>query len=328
MMIVLLMCELFMRIYLSFKQEEQIVADGLWGWRTLENYQFTGFLRDDFGDKYWAKVTTNRLGFRLFGNIDSGLKKLMVIGDSYTHAPHISDDKTYYNIISRKIPIEVFAYGSNGYGTLQEFMVIDKYIDTIKPDFIIIQLCSNDFIDNSYELDRQSTRCLQGMPRPYLLGNHIVIKNPRNCPWLWNFATRYSRFLYYLLVTIERVKEKFGSSVSIEDEIIKEGRDHKGFKKAAIITQELLSMIRKRSAQKRVFAFCVDSYSPCYVKFRDISKESGIELIDGVPQAIRKMEEKGMKATIDGWHWNELGHRICAEVLVEYLTNHGAVFHK
>jgi alkylation response protein AidB-like acyl-CoA dehydrogenase len=44
--------------------------------------------------------------------------------------------------------LAVQVYGGHGYGTLQEYLVIDKYIDEIKPDLILLQVCSNDFTNN------------------------------------------------------------------------------------------------------------------------------------------------------------------------------------
>ena len=45
---------------------------------------------------------------------------------------------------------QVFSYGCGGYGSLQEYMILDKYFDIIDPDIIIIQTSSNDISDNYF----------------------------------------------------------------------------------------------------------------------------------------------------------------------------------
>jgi hypothetical protein len=123
------------------------------------------------------------------------------------------------------------------------------------------------------------------------------------------------------LIAVLRAKELLGlSAASVEEEIGRGGAAHAGFKHAATITKNLLSMIRKNNAQRRIFAFCAEDNPPYYEKFKEICKESGIEFIDGVPQAIRWASSEGRQTRAsDGIHWNEGGHRICAEVIVKFM---------
>src|SRR5437867_3136868 len=97
-----------------------------------------------------------RGGFRRFGDPSSSRPKLLVVGDSFTHALEVSDDKTYYALLGDRLGAEVFAYGAGGYGTLQESLVLDEYVDIIKPDAILWQFCSNDFVNNDLELESMS----------------------------------------------------------------------------------------------------------------------------------------------------------------------------
>ena len=47
--------------------------------------------------------------------------------------------------------INFFVYGGGGYGSLQEYMIWDDYIDEIDPDIVIWQFCINDYWNNSYD---------------------------------------------------------------------------------------------------------------------------------------------------------------------------------
>ena len=53
-----------------------------------------------------------------------------------TQALDASDDQTYFSIAGKILGSTVFAYGCSGYGTLQEYMILDRYIDEIRPDHI------------------------------------------------------------------------------------------------------------------------------------------------------------------------------------------------
>jgi hypothetical protein len=67
----------------------------------------------------------------------------------------VSDGDTYYAIIKRKLDAEVFAYGAGGFGTLQEYMILDRYVDMIHPSLILWQFCLNDFITTTRHGDCQ-----------------------------------------------------------------------------------------------------------------------------------------------------------------------------
>ena len=131
---------------------------------------------DAGGNRYLIEYKTNKDGFRLFGNLKNNKKrKVMFVGDSFTHAVQVSNNKTYYGILGDALPIEVFAYGGGGYGTLQEFMIINKWLDVVKPDMVILQYCSNDFINNHFELELRSNRNNNGMRRPYLTNRDKIV---------------------------------------------------------------------------------------------------------------------------------------------------------
>ena len=57
-----------------------------------------------------------------------------------------------------------------------------------------------------------------------------------------------------------------------------------------------------------------------YDELKRISENNGIYFIDGIPQAVRNAEQKGIiTRAADGTHWNEAGHQIAARVIKEYF---------
>ena len=136
------------------------------GWKATEHYQETLIERTNAGRPYSVRRSQKQYGFRQFGDLDSKKMRLLVIGDSFTHATAVSDDRTYHALLAQLLDVEVFAYGAGGYGTLQELMILDRYIDIIRPDVILWQYCANDFINNDNELERLSLVNNNGWVRP------------------------------------------------------------------------------------------------------------------------------------------------------------------
>ena len=67
----------------------------------------------------------------ILGKINTKKRKILIIGDSFTEGVNVNNDEVYYNYLDTN-KYEIFAYGCGGYGTLQEFMIIDEYFDEIK----------------------------------------------------------------------------------------------------------------------------------------------------------------------------------------------------
>ncbi|MGI9499777.1 MAG: hypothetical protein ACR2P3_07050, partial [Geminicoccaceae bacterium] len=71
----------------------------------------TKSLIDSDGIEYRVDYSTNEFGSRLWGDSSSSRPKVMIVGDSFTDAQEVSDDKTYYAVLKSKMDVEVFAYG-------------------------------------------------------------------------------------------------------------------------------------------------------------------------------------------------------------------------
>lgn len=195
-----------------------ISLDDELGWVPMADYAFTGELRDAGGNSCWVEISTDNEGFRLHRDPgEPARKKVLFLGDSYTQAMHVSDDKTYYGLLGSELDFEVFAHGVEGCGTLQEYMVLDKYIDAIEPDVVFILFCPNDIINNYPALERRSTLNRMGLRRPYLVNGEVEYKTAASVPWVRNIAVRYSRFLYTIIKKVDLLN--VNPETSIEREI-------------------------------------------------------------------------------------------------------------
>lgn len=306
-----------------------IYLDEKIGWRSTEHFVYEATEKDASGKAYPVRYESGPYGFRVFGDLQTNKPKLLFLGDSYTQAKHVSNEKVFYSVVKEMLPVEVFAYGASGYGTLQEYMILDEYIDMIKPSILVWQYCGNDFINNSYDLEKRSYNNNNGLRRPYLTREgEIIYRIPQGIPFLHEIANRYSRFLYIILSRIDMLSASLSKNSmvtawrgeTIEKDIGRAGNNHQMFREAAEITNDIMRMVRNRSHHLRILAFSVDDEQPYYDEFKRLSSLNGIEFIDGIPQALRAAEEQGLVTRAsDDAHWNELGHRLAAEKIIDYL---------
>ena len=54
------------------------------------------------------------------------------------------------------IKINIFASGGGGYSSTQEYLAFKQAIQSVKPDFLILQFCINDFQNNLLEWEKKN----------------------------------------------------------------------------------------------------------------------------------------------------------------------------
>jgi hypothetical protein len=293
------------------------------GWRAMEHLTF----EYETANGTLIRYLTTRDGFREYGDPDSPKARVLVIGDSFTEAREVSNENTYYRVLSQLLPVEIFAYGGGGYGSLQEYLILDEHIDAIRPHVVLWQFTSNDLINNSEELERASYLNNNGLRRPYLRRDGtIYYANPKPAAAVREFANHYSRLLYLILSRWDIIKARFAQGESrkllesVEISIGKVGGQHAGFQQAIHTTSEIMKRVRQRAGAARVVAFV----SHCSNEFCDaleaIASSAGIEFIPGVAEVVSAAQEQGRVVLADdGAHWNELGHALVAQVIADHF---------
>jgi lysophospholipase L1-like esterase len=297
----------------------QLTRDKEFGTLPCENFFLSTY------NETLPRKKLNKHGFRMFGDPESPSVKVLFVGDSYTQAVQVPCSDTYYAVLARTLPIEVFAFGGNGYGTLQEVMIIEKYLDSIKPDAIVIQYCTNDLFNNCYDLEKRSLFFNNHRRRPYLTEkNHLFYKTPARWAALREFASNYSRFLLFVIDRTNRLIRRFYQRPT-EDPVVatiqSQGTAFAPYQKSLVITENILEKLRRQVPQDvPVFAFCAYRMEPFYSAFRRISQSNAIVFIDNTQDAIDQAQKQGTEVLArDGIHWNATGHRIIADELAPYL---------
>lgn len=291
------------------------------GWVVKEGYQYDGELRDLKGTPYPIHITFGKNGFRKWGDPNAGRKKVMFVGDSYTACAQTSDDKLFYKILGDSLPMEVFAYGAAGFSNFQEYLIVENYLKEIKPDVVVWQLCSNDFLDNYWELEKIAGYHVR-MRRPYLLEDgkvtyQLAAEWPRN-------VKPYSRFLYFLLKRIGQVTGTFDKAPAepAEKLIAEQNLAFEPFQRSCNMTS---AVFRKMKAllppETQLLVFDADSFNPQYDQFARLCQENGITFIPGLDQYVRQAEAAGeCTRSDDGYHWNNRGNELVAAFLHQELA--------
>lgn len=296
--------------------------DDLLGWKMTPNYSFSGKLDDQEGQTYSVNIQYDENGFKAFGDTTSLQPKLFFVGDSYTASVEVSNEKSFFNLIKDSLGVEVFAYGHAGFSTLQEYLIFDKWVDIIKPDLVVWEVCSNDFIDNYAPLEMVCGYKV-GERRPYLGGDEgMFYKDPSNA---WEKVKKIMQSYAWLERWWNGIKKRIFGIEARRGEyfITTQGRAFKPYDEAVRTTEEIFEKIKQRKPDSlEILVFSADSYQPQLEEFKRISKHNGFNFTASPTLAIDAAtygpEQMTVRAS-DGYHWNEAGHQIIANSLIPLI---------
>jgi hypothetical protein len=287
------------------------------GWAPRANFSFD----QDVPHYGRVRYRTTRDGFRVFGDPASKKFKIFVIGDSYTEGATVSEGETYYERLSRMLPdVELFALGGGGYGTLQEYQQLDRWVDEVRPNLVLVQMHPNDLINNSHALESASTTDNNQMTRPYWENGRVVMRFPENPAWgpLYN-VVRHSHLLRLINVNLTFLRAKRVSSIEQTAR-----RDDPNVVQATATTIELLRMMERR-ARVPVAAFSSrpdDAFA--FWSVSEVCRRAEVEFIAGVGEAVAAAHDAGERVSglpVDA-HWNGRGHEIAAAVIRQWLEEY------
>ena len=285
------------------------------GWVIKENYSYKGEMSDSRGNNYPINVNFNEDGFRHF-DLNSGNQNVFFIGDSYIQSVEVSDENTFYKILKDSLKFNLYAYGAAGYGNLQEYLVLEKYYNKVNPDVVVLQICTNDFIDNYYKLEENANYKVEKR-RPYLnLKNEVEYVEVQPA---YQSIKNYSHLLAFVLKKLNKSKKQEVSEALIANQKL----EYKDFNYSVKATKLILKkFIKLTSGKSKLIVFTSDYYSPQNEIIQDICSKNNINYISGVGKKIINARNSGIVVhSFDGYHWNNEGHKIVSEMLLPHLEN-------
>ncbi len=96
-------------------------------------------------------MNTNKDGFRDTPFEEKkGDAKIMVLGDSFVSNISVEDTEVFTQVMEDQLTnTSVYNLGVNGYGQVQEYMLLEKWLPKIQPNLVVVMIyLRNDFTDN------------------------------------------------------------------------------------------------------------------------------------------------------------------------------------
>lgn len=309
--IIAISLEIILRIYVySTKGSLALISDNATGWAVKPNYNFNRKISSYKNQKtYPVKITTNEYGFRKWGNLNSKNKKIFILGDSFTHSMYVSDDKTWYSILGQKTDYEIFTYGCSGYGTLQEYLILERYYDLIKPDMVILAFTGNDF-DNNYDSGIYDP-IENAFGRPYLKDGKYSL-NRGVSGNIKTFIAEKSYLGYFILTRFHNIVSKFRTP----QKSVNDGSN------ALDVTIELLEKVKSLCGSKTgLLIFPLSCEGEAYEAIKTICADLDIKVVAAeVNELINKADSgKKLMRAPDGSHLNEDGEKLAGDCISKAL---------
>ena len=128
------------------------------GWAPVPNAQAT------FTGSRTVAVRNNGIGLRDIEHDRGGAPRIVFIGDSFVWGFDVETKDRFTEILRTRMPqADIVNAGVPGYGTDQEYLLLEKIWDGLRPDVVVLIYCSdNDRFDNT-----QNIR-YDGYYKPYL----------------------------------------------------------------------------------------------------------------------------------------------------------------
>ena len=191
------------RVYSAVFFPRMMLLDKTLGWKHAANVakQFV----NEFGEK--TLTIQNEYGHR--GKTypftkTPGKYRILVLGDSFTEAVQVGEDDLFTSQLEAAHPrFEVLNAGVGGYGTVQEYLYLDREGLRFNPDLVLVMVFENDLSDN----------CLSHYPgfgpRPYGVldqGGVTIVEQPDSeeflkytLPMPFAFFLSQNSYLFYFL---------------------------------------------------------------------------------------------------------------------------------
>ncbi|KHK00875.1 SGNH/GDSL hydrolase family protein [Desulfovibrio sp. TomC] len=298
--------------------------DAALGWRVKPHYREEKQSRDCAGEPYPLAFSTMDHGFREYGDTRA-LKKLLILGDSFTLNRDVSDGQTYSAILGRRLGCTVFTYGSGGYGSLQEYGILAENLARIRPDAILFQLHTNDSINNDFALEKQSVINNNFHFRPYLADDDTTVIASPYAHWSQAVLDATGRLLGNRSHIISSIQHNLQlvlyakyKDASVE-RAIESGQDLPDYAHSLAATRRVFAKVCQASGDTPVFAFVLGGGRIA----RDLTQALAATCVTVLPDvsdaAFAQRPDEPARLAADCGHLSAYGNARLADLLADRL---------
>ena len=273
---------------LSYQYDKEL------GWFPIQNKTM------QFQDERLITIRNNADGFRDGPHAAKSKKRLAFLGDSFVWGYDAEASDRFTEKLQRKLPeLEVLNLGVSGYGTDQEYLLLQKWFDRYQPDVLVLVFSDNDVEENSLNLvhggyykpffeDAEYALLERGVPVPksirYYRSEH---------PMLF----RSHLFLMLMMRYIELAHPKHVSQPNPTLKLI----------------QQIQKYVTSKGA-KFAIGFCTEIEGAKKQAFCQTTQIDYLFLLDTPHLTWDYMYRNG------GHHWTPLGHDLVCNRLYDFLN--------
>jgi hypothetical protein len=233
-----------------------------------------------------------------------GVPYLLVVGDSFAEGIGVNDDQTFPWMLARRTPYHVVNLGVVGYGTCQELVKLEEFIEDrpqIVIQHIVVLVFDNDFTDVQRGLDPYLGR---HTPRFHIVNQTLVR------PWFQlPVADRLMDMsrLFWLLRSKLALLNVRGSPTP-----------ERGVDLVITCLGEMRRLAEIRGAQLHIFSHHRLRSRPI---FPDSIWKRFLDQSGAIDMTNRVLASNGPDPVgTDGGHWSAAGNDLVAEIMVKSLT--------
>lgn len=200
--------------------------------------------------------------------------------------------------------------------TLQEFLALKRLVPQVRPDIVVLQFFSNDWMNNNAVWESTSIEFEERI-RPYynLRTNRVEFEFPWYHPF--TILLRSSALVGWITGKTTEILYQFYPHASFEpNEEFHQAR----FRESIDVTSHLLRQFaRYVGRQSKLFAFnCAENNQHEY--FKKIATENGFYVMDGAARHLESYNNSHITTRSRSDHFNEYGNHLLGEWLAENLV--------
>lgn len=236
-----------------------------------------------------VSVRHNSRGFRDEEHIPGEKNRMMVLGDSFVWGYDVEEKDRFTEILNEKLEnTQVFNLGVSGFGTDQEWLLLQKNYDFYQPDVVFLMFCTdNDRLDNRMNLRYQY------FYKPYFVEEKgsLVAKGIPVPTGYRQFVNKYpfaSKFYLFRLAA--------SSYFNIKEPVVYLDSDP---------TFTLIKAMKSYSELK----------GSTFLVGLQRGDDSMEHFLESEEIAFVNVENNYLR----GWHWNEKGHEYVAREIEDFL---------
>lgn len=275
-----------------------------------------------------------------------GTGRIAVIGDSYVEAFMVPFDSSFAELTqnglgARGCPVEVYRFGISGAPFSQYLHVLQREALDFRPDWVVVSLVHNDFTESfEFKPGRYTSSFLKLSIDGDSVKREISPLPYHPSSWDWLRFTATFRYLYYTRhLNFDLVRDlvfgaapnNYQANIDVDATMtrlhgIRIATDYLIGRMAAIAKAHDIGLLFLMDGDRQAIydgAKDAGQAGPLAINqlVAELTSRHGVPFIDLHSHFARDWQQRRVHFEhVADWHWNATGHRLAADVLIDYFA--------